>query len=453
MSGYLLHHMSCEATKSELDLLTIPPTQVSIVDNGSAQYFPISSTENQQVIDFHIPGNENFIDPSKIYLYLQIDIKKNGGTNISETDEAIPVNGLLHSMFSDVIVQIGDKIITSTDQEYPYKAYFSRLFMENSHAIESYLNMEMFYNEPKFEKLTTEILQNEKIKQKRKRCSKNIEMVGRLCIGLFDQDRFLPNDLDLRIKLIRQKNEFCMIVKKPDPAPSTEGRTTTVSKSEVKVDTYSIGINKISLFVKKVELNPDVKAKLIKANSLGTFKYPMFRTEVRTQCLTQGSRDIHLNNMFLGSLPCFLLFGLVDNEAHAGSFSTNPFYFHNKNINYVSIQVDNRQYPLVPLQPDFPNSQFILCYQQLLQSIGKYYNTDGLNLTLDDYANGSTLFAFDLTGDENININHFNLSKNGTLGINIKLGEALDKPMTLIAYVLFQSIVELQKDRKVIVDF
>ena len=442
-SGYLPHHLSCEALKSELDLHSIPPTQTCILDTSLVEYYSISSAENQQVIDFHIVGNgEDYIDPSQIYLHVQVDIKKVKNIDLTDNDNVIPINGLLHSMFSDIIVQLGDKIITSADQAYPYKAYFARMFMGNTHAINNYLNMEMFYKEPFFTKLNDNILKNDFIKEKLLKSKNTIDMFGKPCIDLFNQDRLLPNDLDMRIKLIRNKNEFCLIKDE-----------TVRDGSRAHLDDFQINIKKISLFVRKVKLNPSVMLAQIKSLSLSTFKYPMLRTEIRTQCIGNGMRDIHLDNLFLGPLPVFIMFGLVDSDAFAGTMTSNPFYFHNKNISHVSIQIDSQQYPVVPLQPDFKNNMFIMCYHHFLTSIGKYYDTDGLDISLENYANGCTLFPFDLTSDQNIDVSHFNLAKNGSLRINLKFNESLDKNMILVVYALFQSIIEIDKNKSVITDY
>src|SRR6267143_7303656 len=178
--SYLPHHLSCEALKSELDLHSIPPTQTCITDSLLTEYYPISSIDNQQIIDFHIVGNgEDYIDPSQIYLRLQVDIKKTPNVDLTEDDAVIPINGLLHSMFSDVIVQVGDKIINPADQEYAYKAYFSRMLMGNNHALKNYMNMEMFYKQPYFMTLTADNLDIDNIKIVKKRSRKTIDMIGK----------------------------------------------------------------------------------------------------------------------------------------------------------------------------------------------------------------------------------------------------------------------------------
>ena len=56
----------------------------------------------------------------------------------------------------------------------------------------------------------------------------------------------------------------------------------------------------------------------------------------------------------------------------------------------MALNVDGRQIPTKPLQPDFENNGYIRSYMGIYTSTGKME---------EDYAKGNTLFGFDLTPD------------------------------------------------------
>lgn len=440
MTEYLPHHLSNEATKTELDLFSIPSTQIAIKESTFIQIFPITSTENQTVIEFQIKGKgEEFLDPSQIYLHVKANIQKNDGTPISEKDKIIPTNGLFHAMFNDVCVNLGDKQLTHPDQGYAYKAFFHHMLMENPHAIHNYANLELFHKEPFYDHIDNELWESNKLIQKKQMINGVFDMCGKLDVDIFNQDKLLPNFLDMSIKLFRSKNEFCL------------NRLYPVL-DEMKLTSYSLNIKSISLFVRKVKIG-DIYMDLMKNLKQQTFKYPILRSEIRTRNLLQHSREVYLDNIFLGNLPSFILFGIVENDTQVGNYVKNPFYFPHCNLNYCSVQVNSQSFPLVPLEPNFKLKESALCYQHFLINIGKYYGTDGVNISYEDFNNGCTLYPFDLTADQNFGLNHFNLTRNGNIRIVLKFSEALKNPSVLIIYALYQSVIEIDSSENIILDY
>ena len=70
-------------------------------------------------------------------------------------------------------------------------------------------------------------------------------------------------------------------------------------------------------------------------------------------------------------------------------------------------------------------------YWPLPQTAGKVLKDANVYLLREDYANGFTLFGWDLTPDLEED-DHFNLIKRGRLGLSIKFGEALTQTVNVI---------------------
>jgi hypothetical protein len=432
--------MSGEAVKSEMDLYSIPPTQISIQECFSTEYFPISSMDKNVPIEFNIKGSaEDYIDPTKIFLNVKAKIVQSNGDPLPPTASVTPVNNTLHSLFNEVQVYLGDKLISSSGQDYAYKAYITTALFSSGLADKSYLALEMYYKDKiaaNGDRDPEKAKEYDGLKKRyeRSRLSKVMDMTGRLQIDIFNQEKLLPNNLDITIKLKRNTDKFCLL------------------KAAGDQNDYKIEIISATLSVQKVRVNPQLA--LEHAKPQYTFKYPINRMECRIFPETATKRNIFIPNMFLGNLPMFVLVGIIDSEAFAGQTDRNPFQFKHKNMNYVSLSIDGVQHPSVALTPNFNNNEWAKLYQNLFLVANKYYGTDGLSITYDEYADGNTFLLFDLTGDQSgLASSHFNLAKNGAMNLSIKLSEPLDTNVTIFVMGIFQNIIEIDSNRNVILDY
>ena len=122
----LVHDHSIPCSKSEMELFTVPPTQMVIEDSEYVEYRPFGGLNATGPIEFVIPGTgSKYVDINNTQLYLKVKITKADGTNCNATKEAekvATVNLMLHSMFSQVDVSLNGKLISDSTATYPYRA-------------------------------------------------------------------------------------------------------------------------------------------------------------------------------------------------------------------------------------------------------------------------------------------------------------------------------------------
>lgn len=155
----------------------------------------------------------------------------------------------------------------------------------------------------------------------------------------------------------------------------------------------------------------------------------------------------------MNQLPQRLVIGFVENRAFNGDYSRNAFHFQHFNLNYLSLSVDGRPVPTQPLTPDYPNNLYTEAYNTLFSGTGLHWKDEGNQIKYEDYAKGLTLYCFDLSPDLSASEPHWNLQRQGSLRLEVKFGEALPFPINCIVYAEFQNLIEIDKNRNVIVDY
>ena len=89
-----IHYDSEACSKDELSLFSVPPTQVAVEKSKFVDYYPVSTLgEDSAPIEFFVPGNgEDYLDPSRMQLYVKVKVKAADGENIGGDDQVGPQN-------------------------------------------------------------------------------------------------------------------------------------------------------------------------------------------------------------------------------------------------------------------------------------------------------------------------------------------------------------------------
>ncbi|XP_051160512.1 uncharacterized protein F54H12.2-like [Leptopilina boulardi] len=343
-----LYSHSCECLKTELDLFSLPPTQTLIESSQWIHYKPISSLADDSLIEFVIPGHvEEYIDLA--HTMLSIRVKLITPTITFQNRETIAkisvVNNLLHSLFNQIDVYFNQKLVSPPNNAYAYRAYLETLFNYGPAAKRSHLSTALWYTDDhkNMEDVNRDstgfgarraLLQPDGV----------VDMIGHLHCDVFNQNKFLLNGVEMRLRLVRSKNTFTLLD---------------------RTKQCSLHISKATLLVRRSKISPAVLLAYTKALSHGTAKYSITRVEVKTFILHRGVHAETLD-VILGQLP--------------------------------------KRIPSKPLQPDInKEGLYIDCYQTLFSGTGRHFLNDGNDIDRASYPNGFCLFAFATRSVETVN--------------------------------------------------
>lgn len=442
-----LHTHSNECLKSELDLFSLPPTQTSIESSQWIYYKPVTSLADDAPIEFVIPGHgEDYLDLTHTMLSLRIRVESpavaEAGTSTDDNarlNKVGPVNHLLHSMFNQIDVYFNQKLVSPPNNAYAYRAYIETLLNYSDPAKISHLTACLWDSD--YPGLMDALLDEETPNPALERRAtyiqngRALDLIGHLHCDVFNQDKFLINGVEVRMRLVRSKDSFCLM----------ENNSTS-----------KIHILDASLLVRRAKISPGVLLAHARMLSKTTAKYPLTRVEVKTFTIHAGLVGESIDNAILGQLPKRIIIGFVDNRAFNGDRKLNPFNFKNYGINFLSLYADGVQIPSRPLQPSFSKDEplYVEAFHTLFSGTGIHFLNEGNSISREDYSQGFTLFAFDLTPDLSANCaGHWNLVKHGSLRLEVRFEKPLTTTVNCIVYAEFDNILEIDSSRQIIVDF
>ena len=249
-----VHRQSCEGVKSELDILAVPPTQTCIEEGRWVDHQPLTSLDSGGPIEFVIPGTgDAYLDLANTYLLIRAKVVRGVGADLAADTPVAPVNNWLHSLFSQVDVYLNDTLVTPSSNTYPFRAYVDTVLSYGAEAKNTQLTSQLWYKDTAghMDAATVDGDNTGLIERQRHIAeSRIVEMMGRLHVDLFLQDRFLLNGVSVKIRLVRSKDAFSLMAGGQNPD-------------------YNVQIVDAVLFARKAVLSPTVQMAHIKALEKG----------------------------------------------------------------------------------------------------------------------------------------------------------------------------------------
>ena len=366
-----VHPYSKRCEKSEVDLFSIPPTQLSLEKGRWIEYRPLSSVQNNDsAITFVVAGTDEYLDLSKTILVVEGKVIPGTGGNLDSGQTSIaPVNNFLHSLFRQVDVYFNGKQVTPAMGTYAYRSYLETLLNYDVSAKQSQLSSAMYYKDTaeqmdeagrlprsttityveadtgngsspaKTFSLPVPGTGNQGFAKRHKfiENSKKFTLSGPIFTDVFMSDRLLINMLDLKVVLNRSYNEFCLMDKN------------STSKNP------KVELTDVVLKIRKVKVDQAIRDSTEVLLKQTPAIYPVRRVVCKALSIAPGLPNVRLDNIFSGLVPTSFVFGLVDSNAYTGEYSKNPFNFKHYDISTITLSVNGEEIPFKQLRLKFPN--------------------------------------------------------------------------------------------------
>ncbi|XP_069492394.1 uncharacterized protein F54H12.2-like [Ambystoma mexicanum] len=308
---------------------------------------PLAALSPLAPIEFYISGStETYLDLNDTLLYLTCRITKEDGTAIRAAAKVATIAYPVTTLFNQVDITLGDRMITQSDNMYAYRAYIESILSYSNDTLDTQLTAGLFYKDT---------------------------------VGHMEDYALDGNNKGFIKRSLYATGAFCL--------------------NSDDAEAYKLVIVSASLFNKRVNVSPTVRLAHADALQVSNLKYPVERTSPKIFSVSAGSRVASQDNLFLGQLTKIIVIDFVDNIAFSGDYANNPFNFKHYNINYAALFKDGVVIHAKAYSPSFQQKNTIREYLGLVSISGKHMRDKGFVILRDDYDGGYTLLAFDLRPD------------------------------------------------------
>ena len=429
----------CPCTLNEIELFDPTPKQIVLDKARDAIYTPLSSIASTDgVVVFNVEGSSNeYIDLSETKLTVDVKVVNSAANaNLAATDIVAPVNNWLHSMFSDVKLEIQNKTVEGGDHLYPYKAYLLNLLSHSKESKKTQLVASGWFKDEG--QMNGDETTNTGFSTRKDLIagSRIVQLSGPLLLDMMYQPRYLMPKTGFKLSLTRMKPEFQICIR---TANTVAGRATGVN----------VMIQSATLQVRRVQALPSVIDDLETKLSLTNAVYPIQRTVMKTFIIGQGQASFHCQNLFDGQLPKLIVLGLTRNNAYTGAYNQNPFNFQHANVNSIKLYDSSNTAIYAEMTPDFANKRYANEYTNLFKALGIFNKSESFDVTYKDFANGYALYAFNLAPDLHIS-GHSQLERNATIRLDLGFTAANANSLNLVAMGILDGRIDITKERNVV---
>lgn len=467
----LIHHKSSECSTSPLEWFHVNPTHTAIEKSSDIEYHSLTSLRDGAAIEIYVPAStDEYTDLANSKLYVKFKVTRADGTNLGDDDIVAPVNNLFDSLWNNVELFMNDRLISHSNNSHGYTSMISHLIHDSEESLESERATRLIFKDTAAQHEVTEarlanhdraipghdiavkvaadpanttyeliaddaVVGNNGLYHRYTHCrkSKTVEMLGRLRIDMFEQERYLPNGISMKLRFHRQKDRFCLMAK-------------------ADANAFKINIEDAYLLVRKVRPSPGVILGHSDALLKMPAKFPILRKDCINIAVPRGMRSLKRDNIFRGQLPKRVVVAMVDSAAMAGAYERNPYNFKHYSFSYLQLFSDGAPVHARPLKPNFADGNYIHCYETLYRGLNKMDGERSSIIKRVEWNKGYSLAAFDLTPDMDSS-DHFPPIKHGNLRLEIEFADALPETINVLVYAEFDNIVEITVDRQLQFDY
>jgi len=340
---------------------------------------------------------------------------------------------LLHSLFSNVSVELAGRPISDPNNLYSYRAYIETLLSYDKQVLDTRGRCEGWHMDTAGSFAAMAHDGNNMGLRHRMgwvATSATVTLIGRPHLDLFHQEKCIPPNCSLKLRLIPQPNTFVLKTVQGEAA-----------------NAYRVDIRSARMFIRMREVAPSLILAHEQMLQKGNFYYPFTGVTMKQLTIANGVTSFQQENVYMGKLPNRLAIGMVADGTITGSYTLNPYHFQNFGANYISIRVNGEQIPRVALQPNFAAGDYIREYMSVLEALGMDSENQAISLNPTEWAGGSTLFVFKLSsGSAGVR----SIPKTGSVRLEIRFAAATNANINLILFAEFSELFEIDKFKNII---
>ncbi len=446
----LIDKTSQIATKSELDLFSVPPTQVVIESSNWVPVFAKNSIkeDSQGPFEFTLERDFEYLDLSNSYMHIQLSITKAAGTNIAEQDppaddapipaarkyEAVPINNIGSSMFKTLKVFFNSRLVYDSGPTYALRSYIEDTLNYSTLTKNTMLQSAGYFPDTF---LLFDSMTNKGYQQRGKMADKSrkFDILAPIHADCFSHDRLLLSNMQVRLEAYKNPDAYCIQSLAIDNNP----------------EQYKLKIHNMTWLVRKVQLLSSMSLALEARLAKQVARYPIRRVTCRDFHINGNIRTVSQLQLSQGQLPRRIVLGMLDVDSFHGNYKSPCFEFKNNKVEKLQLIVGGVPIPRLPLECNFKDNQYTRAYMSMFSNLNNSLEDNSNGITYRAFAYGYTFFVFDLSSD---NSETWHLVREGTVTLDMSFG--IPTPangIKLIVCYEMENLMMINKNRETYFDF
>ena len=480
-------------TDEGLAVHALVDVETGLIDGANVIYHSVSPITNSGPIEFIVPrDNECSFILNQTRLSGYFVVEDEDGNAVLPNDPVSLVNHFSACLFSQVEVYLNGTQVCdlSSANSYPWRMFIQSYLTYSKAVKDSYLAAEGYYSENPDEadnldydtisKQSTPGMFARRALMTRK---KPVFFNTRLGVDLFYTDRFLPPNIDIKIKLIRNKETFGLryLSRRVDfvddgedqtdagPTPAGANNDTTTSsgtatgsaapaesnsqqnqtaRARIITKNYRIVLKDLKLHMRKVlptlQIRDNYKARLLKSPCYLPYK----ASKLRHFTIPAGISSYTIPNVATGILPKSVVFAMIHSEAMNFNPQYNPFNFEHFNLNRFNITRNGQNVFPKAIETNFKNGDVLDLYRHMYDSLGVKHGNHSFGTTIEEFKRGKTFMVADLNPDQ-CNLYHTHADVYGNLDLELSFAKNLEVPIYIFAYMNYNSGIKIDQYHQV----
>ena len=300
-----------------------------------------SITSNTKCFSFDFPTlGEYYPNLSSVQLFVRGSVKVDGVT-LEEGHVVALTNNGLHSLFSSIMVTVGENQAKITYDDYPYLALLhmtDKLQMQDQYLTSAGFTPDHGIHMSKEPKYNLNFIARKNIAAK----SQSMELMGKLWCDILDIDSFLLKNTPLSIQLKKSNSKFH--IDAIDPSKQ-----------------YDFVIDKMYLLVDMVLPDPNLSSTIERKLTETPAKYNFEHLSLKRFNVPKDTTTHNLTRIWSGTLPRRFAFSIISEEAYTGNYALSTMNLPLTNVKSLNLKVNERDLINIDL------NDHMISYHRLLQ--------------------------------------------------------------------------------------
>jgi len=412
-------------------------TQLAVEDGRNIYVRPIAPIEpDADTFEFILPPSSSYLNLRSIRLHGSIKVVSEDGKKLESTADFSTIQQLPLSMWKLCSCLINGCEVQSTEEfTFAYKSFIESVFTNSTESRNLYKKLSSGFIEGKAgtEEMnnmsTADAQSGYMLRAPTVAESKSLEFCYPLSsVDLFRSERLLLPGCSLRLRFSKSSNSFMLM------------SSTAVN--------YKVQVEDLYLEARVLDINPTLMESHARMLSTKPALYPFRMGHVNTRILPSGVTTQIISNVAIGTLPQFMMCGLVDSVSFGGSFAKNPFRFHHNNVSSFSWVVNGVVKPSRPYTPDYAKNKYLREFLDLVENLGLDKGASTVvPLSYEKFAASRCFYSLNTSGDANANQAARYRNKVGSIDINLSFATPTTETLHLVIYSIYDKTLVIDHAR------